>query len=107
MKNTFIVEILGKKLYFSVIPTDDDLYRLVCAELQYDDIFDAEDLLRFVSSGDFQVFLADELRRQKKLVNRRIQVRVDDSEQAIIERRAIAKGYKSTSEYLRDLALTS
>ena len=105
MKDTLIIEILGKKLNFLILPEEDNLYRLVCEEVNYDDIFDADDLLHFVASGDFQIFLVDELRRQKKLTNRRIQVRVDESEQAIIERRAILKGYKNTSEYLRDLAL--
>lgn len=107
MKNKFTITVLGKTLEFSVLwCLKQKLYRLVCAEVGFDDVFDAEDLAQFLASEDFEFFIADELRRRKKVKNRRIQIRVTEEEQDLIEEKAIKEGYKSTSSYVRHLALS-
>ncbi len=106
MKNKFTITVLGKALEFAIVfCSKQNLYRLHCSEVGFDDVFDAEDLARFLASEDFEFFIADELRRQKKVKNRRIQIRVTEEEQDIIEEKAIKKGYKSTSSYVRSLAI--
>jgi len=109
MKKHFTVSVLGKKLDFSIIQQPDkqygELYLLSCDEIYFNDVFDAEDLARFIASQDFEFFIADELRRQQEVKNRRIQIRVSEEEQEFIEKKAIKNGYNNVASYLRNLAL--
>jgi len=109
MKNSFTKTVLGNVLMFSTNPHRTKfgiLYTLACPKLQWQQDFDAEDLARLLASEDFEFLIADELRRQQSVKNRRIQIRVTEDEQSVLEKKAIAKGYKNTSTYIRDLALS-
>ena len=109
MKNSFTKTVLGHTLEFSTNAHKTKfgtLYTLACPQMKWQQDFDAEDLALFLSSQDFEFFIADELRRQRPVKNRRIQIRVTTDEQSVLEKKAIAKGYKNTSTYIRDLALS-
>ena len=96
--------VLGKTYTFSIkaiLEDGEKLFNLVCKELNMNDVFDAEDLGIFLASDDFDFFIADEIRRQTKIVNRRVQITVSAEEQAFLERQAIKNNCKNVSEFAR------
>ena len=109
MKNNFSIEVLGKEYDFTLTKVQESgetLYRLQCKKLSFKDLFDAEDLVSLLASEDFKFFIAHEIRQQKTLKNRRIQIRVTPEEQSFIEKAAIKNGFKNTAEYVRKKVLT-
>ena len=108
MKNAFSIMVLGEIYDFdieSVQADGADLFQLRSERLKFTDLFDAEDFTKLLASEDFKFLIADEVRRQKKLQNRRIQFRVSLAEQTQLEKAAISQGFKNTSEYVRNKVL--
>lgn len=109
MKNNFSVTVLGETFDYQITPFTDEcgekLYRLTCPKIEEEDVFDAEDLANYISSDDFKIFLREHWQKRKTYKNRRIQIRVNAQEQAQIEKKAIEKGFKSISDFLRSLAI--
>ncbi len=108
MENNFTVTVLGEIFEYKISPFEEDgekLYRLTCPKINENDVFDAEDLMNYISSEDFKIFLKEEWQKQKKYKNRRLQIRVNEREQNLIEKKAIKNGFKNTSEFMRSLAL--
>ncbi len=102
--------ILGKELTFSIEPFTEDgekLFRLTCEAINMNDVFDAEDLTDYITSTDFEYFITDELRRQTKPTNRRIQLRITEAEQQILEKQALSHKAKDVPTYIRNILFTT
>ena len=101
---TGYTKIKGKSYQYSITPDDkdDELVFFECGDLfqQYYSKSDIYELLE-----DLPDLIIDELLERKKIQNRRIQFRVSELEHKTIEKNAAKKGFKSTSEYLRSIAM--
>jgi predicted DNA binding CopG/RHH family protein len=109
MNSDFFVSVKNKKFHFKIngpyaAYDQDNMYKLSAVNWDYEDEFTADDLMRFLASGDLQYFILEEL-KQKEVADQRLQFRVTKEEKLVIEKKAFAHG-KNTSTYLRELALS-
>lgn len=98
------VKVGNKKYSYTITPQDDGSCWFEC---------DGANLAQFYPLGELHILLndlpdliIDEL-EYRKTQNRRIQFRVTLDEQKAIEKKAVKRGFSSTSAYLRNLALAA
>ena len=108
MKKQYSLTVLGKKVDYAIRPKEEDgdiFFELSCPLVNFIQLFDAEDLSLFLTSEDFEFFIADHLRKKQSVKSRRLQVRVTEKEQMFLEKKAIKTGFRNISDYVRDKVL--
>jgi len=112
MNNNFSITVKNKRFSFSLSGPfkkygEKELYLLESKDWPFSQHFTDHDLSRFLASGDLQQFILEELNEKEQKADKRIQLRVTREQQNMIEKKALKKGYKNTSEFLRDVALAA